>query len=93
MVSAKPNPTKIVKPIMAGNNKLQNRQVKNKEAYKAGSSKHNVSKNVEEAKKLEKKKIIRGVRTNRRFELQMEHRNNLDLEQCKQKKTECQQRF
>lgn len=66
--------TKIVKPIMAGINKLKNRQVKNKEAYKAGSSKPKVS----EAVVVENKNILRGVRTNRRFDLQMKFRNNLE---------------
>lgn len=65
---------KIVKPIMAGINKVKNRQVKNKEAYKAGNNKPKVS----EAVAVENKNILRGVRSNRRFDLQMKFRNNLD---------------
>lgn len=66
--------TKLVKPVTTGINKLKNRQVKNKEAYKAGSNKPKVS----EAAAVEKKNILRGVRTNRRFDLQMQFRNNID---------------
>lgn len=67
-------PAKMVKPIISGINKLKNRQVKNKEAYKAGSNKPKAS----EAVAVENKNILRGVRTNRRFDLQMKFRNNID---------------
>lgn len=65
---------KLVKPVIAGTNKLQDRQVKNKEAYKAGSTKPKDS----EAVAVVNKNILRGVRTNRRFDLQMKYRNNLE---------------
>lgn len=67
--------SKLVKPVISGyNNKLKNRQIKNKEAYKAGSNKPKVS----EAVAAENKTILKGVRSNRRFDLQMKFRNTKD---------------